>query len=70
SGVAGSKHPSVDFALVEPEPKIDNWTEYRPLHRTLPAPEKFPVEALGPELSVVVKRMSQVIQSPDAIGAF
>jgi len=45
------------------------WQELKPLYRPLPAPNKYPVEALGGILGSAVEAMSEIIQAPKAICA-
>lgn len=45
------------------------WLEEKPLQRELPAPEEFPLAALG-SLEPVARKLSDVIQAPPAICAF
>jgi hypothetical protein len=45
------------------------WSEQKPLYRSLPEPDPFPVDALGDILGGVVEVMSEIIQAPKAICA-
>ena len=42
------------------------WQELKPLYRPLPAPNKYPVEALGDILGGAVEAMSEIIQTPQS----
>jgi hypothetical protein len=45
------------------------WQEQKPLYRSLPEPDPFPIDALGDVLGGVVEAMSEIIQAPAAICA-
>tara|TARA_B100001964_G_scaffold148276_1_gene163388 strand:- start:668 stop:2809 length:2142 start_codon:yes stop_codon:yes gene_type:complete len=45
------------------------WQEQKPLYRSLPEPDQFPVDALGNILGGAVETMSEIIQAPKAICA-
>jgi hypothetical protein len=45
------------------------WREQKPLYRSLPEPDPFPIDALGEILGGVVEAMSKIIQAPTAICA-
>jgi hypothetical protein len=45
------------------------WQEQKPLYRSLPEPDQFPVDALGNILGGAVEAMSEIIQAPKAICA-
>jgi hypothetical protein len=47
----------------------DKWKEQKPLYRSLPESDPFPVDELGSILSEVVEVMSEIIQAPKAICA-
>ncbi|MBX9772381.1 MAG: DUF3987 domain-containing protein, partial [Candidatus Obscuribacterales bacterium] len=68
-GAQGNEHPDFVFAGIEIPSTSDNWTECKPLQRDLPAPDTFPLEALGDDLAPVVNRVAEVIQAPPAICA-
>jgi len=50
-------------------PVTTEWQELKPLYRPLPAPNKYPIEALGDILGSAVEAMSEIIQAPKAICA-
>ena len=69
-------HPQASKADVEglklldiemPKLITDEWDDPQPLQRSLPNPDAFPVDALGEDLGLVAKKISDVIQAPLAI---
>lgn len=46
-----------------------SWGELLPLHREIPEPEPYPINALGNVLAPFVNKMREVIQAPDSICA-
>ncbi len=47
--------------------KPDTWPEAEPLQRELPAPEPYPLDALGEVLGGMANAMQSIIQTPDAV---
>jgi hypothetical protein len=57
-----------EFSLPDKEvPK--EWEEPLPLHRMLPPPEDYPIDALGDVLGPAARKMVEIIQPPPALCA-